>query len=180
MTFTLIVAAMAFVMFLVYREPLVERLEATEPVGRRVTLTLLLAGILGGVASALVGSGADVLLYVCVVILCGISPRVGVPTSVVAMAVLSVAGLLVLGVGQGQLTGAAAGSGVDMTGLWMAAVPVVAVGAPLGSWLSARPPTASSSGSSSSSPPSRCSPPRSSSTSCVRTARCCCSPSSAA
>jgi len=171
-TFTLTVVAMALVVALTYRRQLLERLSRLPRLGRRGYAALAVAALVGGLASSLVGSGADVFVYIFLVVLLGISPRVGVPSSVVVMAAVSVLGLLVLGIVDGQLDIAlnasgdvvavggqavteTAGGGVayaepgapleplpggrfDLFGLWLAAVPVVAVGAPLGSWAASR------------------------------------------
>lgn len=164
-TFTLLVAAMAVVVYLGYRAQLLERLVRMPAISGRIVVALLITGLIGGLLSWLVGSGADVTLYLTVVVLLGLSPRVGIPTSVVVMAGISVAGILLLGVVDGQLSvqlddagqvaalhgeqvGAVDGEAVfgadasepldpdryDLFGLWLAAVPVVGFGAPLGSW----------------------------------------------
>ena len=87
--------------------------------------------------SSLVGSGADVAVFLVLTIACGVGPRIGVATSVVTMAVVSVAGLAVFGLVGGGLT-AVTPDGADLFGMWLAAVPVVAIGAPLGSWAAQR------------------------------------------
>lgn len=164
-TFTLLVAAMAVVVYLGYRVQLLERIERLEISGPRVIGAIVTAGLLGGVAASLTGSGADVVLYLAVVVIIGVTPRIGVPTSVVVMAIVSVAGFVVFGIVDGQLdititddmvtaiggesvTAGANGAAVfgegpgldagryDLFGLWLAAAPVVAFGAPLGSWVS--------------------------------------------
>lgn len=163
-TFTLIVAAMAIVVWLGYRAHILERMTAFPLTGARVWIGLAVAGALGGFASSLTGSGADVLLYLVVVVIIGVSPRIGVPTSVIVMAIVSVVGFVLYGIIDGQLSvdltdagvtaiggdavttnadkivygsGAAADAGrYDLFGLWLAAAPVVAFGAPLGSWAS--------------------------------------------
>lgn len=166
-TFTLVVAAMAAVVFMGYRRQILERRTELPRLSRPLVTTLVFAGLVGGVASALVGSGADVFLYLVLVVLAALSPRVGVPSSVVVMAGVSVVGLVVLGLADGQLMTqlgangdvvsvggqsvtesagqAVYGSGeglpagqFDLFGLWIAAVPVVAVGAPLGAFAAAR------------------------------------------
>lgn len=164
-TFTLLVAAMAVVVYLGYRVQLLERIERLSISGPRIVGAIAVAGLLGGVASSLTGSGADVILYLAVVVIIGVSPRVGVPTSVVVMASVSVIGFVLYGLIDGQLditiagdtvtaiggqsvTAGADGAAVfgsgpgleasryDLFGLWLAAAPVVAFGAPLGSWVS--------------------------------------------
>lgn len=155
-TFTLVIAAMAFVVYMSYRRHLLERLMRLPSMTRRLYGALAVTALIGGVASSLVGSGADVFIYIFLVVLLGVIPRVGVPSSVMVMAAVSIVGFFVLGVLDGQLdiTLNAAGDVVavggeatpeplpadrfDLFGLWLAAVPVVAFGAPLGSWVSSR------------------------------------------
>ncbi len=154
-TFTLVLAAMAVVVVMGRRVP-VRVIERDLPAGGpRLVVAGVAAGAVGGAASALVGSGADVATYLLVVVLIGLDPRIGVPTSVVAMTAVSVAGFVLLGVFDGHLSveltdGMVTAVGdvvpdtpldadrADLFGLWLAAVPVVAWGAPLGSAVAAR------------------------------------------
>jgi uncharacterized protein len=173
-TFTLVLAAMAFVVYLGTRV-LIRKVDvALPPMNRRLYGALVVAGLVGGLSSFLIGSGADVMIYLFVVVLFGVDPRVGVPTSVIVMALVSVLALLTLGVLDGQLdatlsegskghvvaiggepiTGVmdgdtltpVVGSGgeelpsgrFDLFGMWIAAVPIVAWGAPLGSFVASR------------------------------------------
>jgi len=150
-TFTIVLAAMSYIVLLTLtsEDKGTLNIEHWNP---RIWGGLLLAGFLGGIASALTGSGADVMVFLFAVILCGLHPRVGVPTSILAMAIVSSVGLIVLGLLHGQLSTTidAAGSVVavggdpigpldgdryDLYGLWLAAVPVVVWGAPLGTWV---------------------------------------------
>ena len=154
--FTLLTAAMAAVIFLGYRVHVLEVRNRVVATGPRATVMLVVCGVIGGLVSSQVGSGADVLLYLGLVVLAGVSPRVGVPTSVLLMASVSLLGFLLLGVLDGQLDIALGADGVtavggvaidgapleasrfDLFGLWIAAVPIVAWGAPLGSWATSR------------------------------------------
>lgn len=166
--FTVIVAAMAFVTYLGFRVQLIERRDAMPPLNARIVGLLVLCGLAGGFASVLVGSGADVFVYLALVVLIGLSPRTGVATSVLIMTSVSIVGLFVFGIGDGHLSvqlneagdlvrevadrsvgvvdGAVAfdaTSGLeagrfDLFGLWLAAAPVVVWGAPLGSAVSSR------------------------------------------
>ncbi len=153
--FTLLVLAMAFVVFLGSRVPVREIRTSIDPLGRRQIIFLCIAGLCGGLASSQVGSGADVFMYLVVVVMLGLEPRIGVPSSVLVMATLSIAGFVYLGLIQGQLDVTVADGMVtsvggqelngdfparryDLLGLWLAAVPVVCWGAPLGSAFAAR------------------------------------------
>ncbi|MEQ8716290.1 MAG: TSUP family transporter [Acidimicrobiales bacterium] len=170
-TFTLVLAAMAWLVFLAQRVP-VRKVDAGFTArNARLDAALVLAAVAGGVASALVGSGADVVVYLMVVLILGVDARVGVPTSVLVMASVSAVGFVVLGLLDGQLATTVVGDAVtelggaevalvdgaavfaspdapgslplpadrfDLFGMWIAAAPVVAWGAPLGSWAAAR------------------------------------------
>ena len=141
-TFTLVVAAMGWVVLLGLRTPIRRVAGELPAIENRLRIALVVAGALGGAASALVGSGSDVFMYLFVVVLFGVRGGVGVPTSVVTMAIVSVAGFLVLGVFDGQLNVDINAAGLvtavggeqlaeplstrqaDLFGMWLAAVPV--------------------------------------------------------
>lgn len=167
-TFTIVLVAMAFVVYTGTRVSVREVHRVLPPLNTRMLVTLIVIGALGGGTSALVGSGMDVFVYLALVVFFTIDPKVGVPTSVICMALISVLGFVSLGILDQQLViglnaagevvrlGDAAvmmsedgtmiygdGPGApalqyDLFGLWLAAVPVVAWGAPFGSWLAAQ------------------------------------------
>lgn len=167
-TFTIVLVAMAFVVYAGTRVSVREVHRVLPPLNQRMLVTLVIIGILGGATSALVGSGMDVFVYLALVVFFTIDPKVGVPTSVICMAMISVLGFLTLGIfdqqlvlglneagevvrlGDAPVTINEAGNLVfgtgpgapplqyDLFGLWIAAVPVVAWGAPFGSWLAAQ------------------------------------------
>lgn len=167
-TFTIVLVAMAFVVYTGTRVSVREVHRVLPPLNQRMLITLIVIGALGGGTSALVGSGMDVFVYLALVVFFTIDPKVGVPTSVICMALISVLGFLTLGISDQQLVvglndagevvrlGDAAvmlnpegrlvyGDGpaapalqYDLFGLWIAAVPIVAWGAPFGSWLAAQ------------------------------------------
>ncbi|MCA9716186.1 MAG: sulfite exporter TauE/SafE family protein [Myxococcales bacterium] len=87
----------------------------------------LLIGVLGGVTTSLTGVGIDMMLYTLLVLLYRMDLKVAVPTSVVIMAASSVMGTL-LHIGIGDL-------GAEAFYNWMAASPIVILGAPLGAFL---------------------------------------------
>ncbi|MGI9600632.1 MAG: sulfite exporter TauE/SafE family protein [Acidimicrobiales bacterium] len=166
--FTLLIASMALMVYLGYRVQIIERIETVPIAGMRVSVLIVVAAFIGGVASAIVGSGADVMLYLAIVVVIGVSPRVSVPSSVIVMATVSVVGLFTFGVVDGQLDvaldpsgdvvavggepvtatdddGIAYGEGeplepirYDLFGFWLAAIPVAVFGAPLGAWASSK------------------------------------------
>ncbi|MCF7970580.1 MAG: TSUP family transporter [Methylococcaceae bacterium] len=89
---------------------------------------LLIVGVLGGVVSGLVGSGIDMICFSVLVLLFRVCESVATPTSVILMAINSLVGVLlhlfVLD-----------GINAQVQAYWLAAVPVVVVGAPLGVFL---------------------------------------------
>lgn len=84
----------------------------------------LAIGLVGGLVSSIVGVGIDMLLYAVLVLLYRADLKVAIPTSVIAMAFTSV-----VGVGSSAALGTLS---PEVFGHWIAAAPVVAVGAPFG------------------------------------------------
>lgn len=107
---------------------------------RRLDGLLAVFAFAGGVLSSMTGTGANIVVFIVLVVVAGIRPSIALPSAVIVMALTSVVGVLVLGVVDGQLApsmdaAAATEPGAepaDLFGLWMAAVPVVIWGAPLG------------------------------------------------
>lgn len=88
----------------------------------------MLAGAIAGASIvAVTGVGVDMLVYAALVLACRVDPKVAIPTSVVAMAFNSLLGLAI----QQATTGIEAG----VWGNWLAAAPVVILGAPLGAFV---------------------------------------------
>ena len=87
----------------------------------------LLVGVIGGVTTALTGVGIDMMLYTLLVLLYRMDLKAAVPTSVIIMAASSVMGV-VLHLLIGDLD-------AEVFYHWMAASPVVILGAPLGAFL---------------------------------------------
>ena len=139
--FTLVVVASGAATWRSRRHRVIEHLLAAPLDSPRVRHWILLVSACGGMASALFGSGADVAVYLLLSIVIGVRPGIGVATSVVTMASVSVVGLVVaLATGQLQVATVAgqADMATDVFGMWLAAVPVVVVGAPVGSWFASR------------------------------------------
>lgn len=154
-TFTLLLAALAVAMLLLRRQDDLGQQQVPHW-NRRVWGGLVLMAFVGGGISAWTGAGVNVLVFLFLVVMAGLHPRVGIPTSVLLMAGISIVGLVTLGVLDGQfeiglsadgkqviaLEGRAFGpieaSRYDLRGLWLAAIPIVAWGAPLGAWVVAR------------------------------------------
>ncbi len=84
----------------------------------------LFVGLLGGVVSSITGVGIDMVVYAVLVLLLRADLKIAIPTSVILMAFTSVVGLAV------NLAMGSVEPGVF--GHWLAAAPVVALGAPFG------------------------------------------------
>jgi len=135
--FTLVVATAGSATVLSRRRPVVEQLRwaSIDHPGMRAIVVAVAAT--GGVASSLFGSGADVAVYLLLTIVLGVRPSIGVATSVITMASVSVVGLAT-SLATGELDPVALAGETDVFGMWLAAVPVVVAGAPLGSWFAGR------------------------------------------
>lgn len=116
------------VLHLVRLNELLETTGNTGRNGRKEFLAGLLVGAAAGASVvAVTGVGVDMLLYAVLVLACRVDPRVAIPTSVVAMAFNSLLGVAI------KL--ATAGFEPGVWGNWLAAAPVVALGAPLGAFV---------------------------------------------
>jgi uncharacterized membrane protein YfcA len=87
----------------------------------------LTVGIAGGVTTSLIGVGMDMMLYTVLVLLFRMDLKVAVPTAVIGMAAASVLGAaLHLAIGD---------IGDEVFFSWLAATPIVILGAPIGAFL---------------------------------------------
>lgn len=91
-------------------------------------LSCLLAGFIGGIMSGLVGNGIDIVLFSVMVLVWHLSEKISTPTSVILMAVNAVVGLF-------YQIAIFHDFPVNVQSYWFAAIPVVVIGAPLGSIL---------------------------------------------
>jgi uncharacterized membrane protein YfcA len=127
-SFTVLVSSMGVALLLVNyanREKSVRRNESMPVFGAREKNILIAAGFVGGVVSALVGTGENSVVFMVMVLLFRVSEKIVTPTTVVLMTMVTVPGFLVHLFLLKDFT-------PTVMGYWLAAVPVVAVGAPLG------------------------------------------------
>lgn len=96
--------------------------------GNRERIISLMAGFWGGIVSGLVGSGMDIFGFSIMVLLFGLCEKVSTPTSVILMAINAVVGFCLEKYIIGSFT-------EPVVSYWLAAVPVVAIGAPMGAML---------------------------------------------
>jgi uncharacterized membrane protein YfcA len=96
----------------------------------------------GGLFASLTGVGIDMLLYVVLVLLARADLKIAIPTSVVIMAWTSLVGIASL-FALSRLAPEIWTPDPELGGSWLAAAPVVAVGAPLGvfvvNWIGRKP-----------------------------------------
>jgi uncharacterized membrane protein YfcA len=119
----------------------------------RFTTTFVSFAVIGGMLSALTGTGANILVFLFLVVVAGTNPKTALPTAIVVMTAVSIVGFVLFGLIDGQLDVELVGDRVtsvggqppdlladrtDLLGLWLAAVPVVVWGAPLGSLVVSR------------------------------------------
>ena len=88
---------------------------------------IIMTALCGGLLTACFGSGADLALFSLIVLYFGLCEKVATPTSVIAMAFLSI-----MGTATRFLTSTVATQTLDR---WIACVPVVIIGAPLGAYV---------------------------------------------
>jgi uncharacterized membrane protein YfcA len=85
---------------------------------------LAIGAFSGSTIAAVTGVGIDMVLYAALVLLCRADLKIAIPTSVIIMAFTSVLGIVVKNLSTGLQPGAFEN--------WLAAAPIVALGAPLG------------------------------------------------
>jgi uncharacterized membrane protein YfcA len=88
---------------------------------------LALGALSGATVAAVTGVGIDMVLYAALVLLCRADLKIAIPTSVVIMAFTSVLGIVVKNLTTGLQPGVFEN--------WLAAAPIVCLGAPLGAFM---------------------------------------------
>ena len=124
MTFTVMASSFALVLAVLNRQDRNCHCSLPEK-GQREKNVLLLVGFIGGILSSMVGTGIDILTFSVLVLLFRVSEKIATPTSVILMAINSIVGLFVY-------VGLLDQMNQEVFSYWMAAIPIVVVGAPLG------------------------------------------------
>ncbi len=101
---------------------------------RDVAAIGLAVGVIGGAVASLIGVGLEMVVYATLVLRLGWGPKAAVPTAVCATALASPVGL--------ALRFATSGIDPGVFPDWLAAVPIVIVGAPAGAYVATRMPRA--------------------------------------
>lgn len=92
----------------------------------RYRFLFICVGLIGGIFAAHTGSGADMLTFVVLTLAFGVDEKISVPTTVIIMGLNSIVGFF--------LHGAVSHDIGIVWNYWLVAVPVVAIGAPLGAF----------------------------------------------
>eukprot|EP00041_Stephanoeca_diplocostata_P011105 m.180335 g.180335 ORF g.180335 m.180335 type:complete len:463 (+) comp18413_c0_seq2:271-1659(+) len=87
---------------------------------------LVATGFIGGIFTGISGSGIDICSFAVLTLLFRVSEKVAMPTSVVLMAINTAFGFAYIQVAMG-------GVARDAWGFWIVCIPIVVIGAPLGS-----------------------------------------------
>jgi uncharacterized membrane protein YfcA len=124
-SFTVLVTSLGIALLLVNRDGGASRNSKLPWFGGQERIILIAAGFLGGIVSALVGTGENSVAFMVMVLLFRINEKIVTPTTVILMTMATIPGFLI------HLYWLKDFSPVVM-GYWLAAVPIVAVGAPLG------------------------------------------------
>jgi uncharacterized membrane protein YfcA len=96
----------------------------------RHKIFFVILGIFGGMGAAHTGSGADILVFIILTLALGVDVKISTPTTVIVMGINSVVGFALHGLVSQDI-------GIAWN-YWLVAVPVVALGAPLGALFAAR------------------------------------------
>ena len=96
----------------------------------RYRVIFFFVGIFGGIFSAQTGSGADMLTFIVLTLAFGIFEKISTPTTVIIMAINSIFGFFLHGVVSQDI-------GI-VWNYWIVAVPVVAIGAPIGAYATSK------------------------------------------
>jgi uncharacterized membrane protein YfcA len=94
----------------------------------------LAIGISGGVVASITGVGIDMILYAALVLLYRTDLKIAIPTSVLIMAFTSLVGISSNAL-LARIDPALYGIDREVFYNWLAAAPVVALGAPFGAWI---------------------------------------------
>jgi len=124
-SFTVLVSSLGVALLLVNREKSAPRNQHMTIFGANEKSILMAAGFLGGVVSALVGTGENSVAFMVLVLLFRVCEKVVTPTTVILMTMVTIPGFLLQVFLLKDFT-------PTVMGYWLAAVPVVVVGAPLG------------------------------------------------
>lgn len=126
--FTVMVSSLAIALLVMNHREKDIRNESIPIFGGAEKSLIVLAGFAGGIMSGLVGCGENIATFMVMVLLFRVSEKVVTPTTVILMTIVTL-------VGFGLHIYVVRDFPPHVQGYWLAAVPIVAVGAPLGAYL---------------------------------------------
>lgn len=124
-SFTVLVTTLGLALLLVNRERGTGRNTGLIWLGGKERVILAAAGFLGGIVSALIGTGENSVTFMVMVLLFRINEKIATPTTVILMTMTTIPGFFIHLFWLKDFSPA-------VMGYWLAAIPVVAVFAPLG------------------------------------------------
>lgn len=127
MSFTLMLTSFAITLFTL-NQGKIPRKRSLKQWGKTEIIYCLIAGILGGMMSGLVGNGIDIVLFSVMVLAWHLSEKVATPTSVILMATNALFGLVCQVFLLKDFP-------INVQHYWWSAIPIVVIGAPLGAIL---------------------------------------------
>lgn len=125
--FTTVFTSFGFILLWVNHSKKIKYYNSAPLFGLHEKILLFCVGIVGGAITAIIGTGIDILTFSIMVIIFQVSEKVSTPTSVIIMALNSICGFMVYCL-LGSFT-------LDVQAYWLASVPIVVLGAPLGAVL---------------------------------------------
>jgi uncharacterized membrane protein YfcA len=126
--FTSLWLSFAFALLLINRYKNRPTVDAIANHNSMSAAALIIAGMAGGMVSSITGSGLDILIFAVLVLYFRVSEKVATPTSVVLMGINALTGFFYKDFALGGMAEAA-------WDYWYVCVPIVVVGAPLGSYV---------------------------------------------
>ncbi len=128
--FTALVSSFALTLFVLGWRP--RQYNTAMPVDHGLEKIILwVVGFAGGCMSGLVGNGIDIISFSIMILLFRLSEKIATPTSVILMAINALVGFLLHWLWLGQFSD-------HIQQWWLAAIPVVIIGAPLGAYCCSR------------------------------------------
>jgi len=124
MSFTVMIVSFAITLYFLNRGIELRNQQINNCQNKEISL-LFVTGLIGGLMSGLVGNGIDIIAFSVMVLLFRINEKIATPTSVILMAINAIWGFFLHYFFIG-------GFNDTVQAYWLAAIPIVVIGAPLG------------------------------------------------
>lgn len=129
--FTVMVSSLAIALFCMNAQGNIQRYQSLPVLRLPEKALLIAAGFVGGILSGLVGCGENIAAFAVTVLLFRLCEKVATPTTVILMTLVTLVGFALHVFIVGDFTPV-------VQGYWLAAVPIVCIGAPLGAVICSR------------------------------------------